>query len=157
MKRMAAPLLAVIIFSLLFGCSKIYAPPATPVCASPEAKGSVLCAVAQRLNTSPEQLDSAFLDAALVGIGTKLVSAAELKAAVGKAQKWVGERNILTIDGLTQYLVKEATVDPALALLLSRRLGVINLPDLGTKALTTYDVTLVKAGLQHQLDQLAWF
>ena len=149
--------LAVMLIIALLGCSKIYAPPATPVCAAPEAAGSVLCAVAQRLNTSPEQLDSVFLDAALVGIGTKVISASELKAAVGKAQAWVEKQSTFSIDLLTKYLVKEATIDPALALLLSRRLGVINLPDLGVKPLTPYDVTLVKAGLQHQMDQLAWF
>ena len=154
MKRMAAIAL-VLLFAL--GCSKIYTPPATPICAAPEAAGSVLCAVAQRLNTSPEQLDSAFLDAALVGIGTKVISAAELKAAVGKAQAWVDKQPAFTIDALTKYLIGESTVDPALAILLSRRLGVINLPDLGVRPLTAYDVTLVKAGLQHQLDQLAWF
>ena len=149
--------LALALIIALSGCSKIYTPPSAPVCAAPEASGSVLCAVAQRLNTSPEQLDSAFLDAALVGIGTKVVSAAELNAAVGKAQAWVDKQPAFTIDALTKYLVKESTVDPALALLLSRRLGVINLPDLGVKPLTAYDVTLVKAGLQHQMNQLAWF
>ena len=154
MKRMAV---FGILLLMIAGCSKIYTPPATPVCAAPEAKGSILCAVAQKLNTSPEQLDSAFLDAALVGIGTKLISAAELKAAVGKAQAWVAKQSTFSIDLLTKYLVKESTVDPALALLLSRRLGVLNVPDLGVKPLTPYDVALVQAGLQHQMDQLGWF
>ena len=139
------------------GCATMYPPPPDPVCAKPEAAGSVICSIAQRLNMSPEQIDAIFLDAALVGIGTKVIKAEDMRAAVKKTMRWVDEKKILTINGLTQYLVKEATIDPALAMLLSRRLGLINLPDLGIVALTDYDVGLVTAGLQHQLDQLAWF
>jgi len=141
----------------LFGCATIYPPPQDPVCAKPEAAGSVICATAQRLGMTPEQIDAAFLDAALVGIGTKLIRADELRRAVGKTRTWVADRDILTIDGLTKYLVTEATIDPALALLLSRRLGLINLPDLGVKALTKYDKALVLAGIDHQLAQLTYF
>jgi hypothetical protein len=54
-------------------------------------------------------------------------------------------------------LILEAKVDPALALLLSRRLGLINLPDLGIKPVTPYDKSLILAGLQHQIDQLSLF
>jgi len=141
----------------LLGCASLYPPPTEPVCSKPEAVGSVICATAQRLSLTPEQLDAAFLDAALVGIGTKVVKAEELRSAIGKAKVWVLEKNILTIDGLVKYLVTESTVDPALALLLSRRLGLINLPELGVQPLTQYDVQLVLAGLEHQLEQLSWF
>jgi len=141
----------------LLGCATLYPPPTEPVCSKPEAVNSVICATAQRLNLTPEQLDAAFLDAALVGIGTKVVQAEELRKAVGKAKVWVLEKNILTIDGLVKYLVTESTVDPALALLLSRRLGLINLPVLGLQTLTPYDKQLVLAGLEHQLEQLSWF
>jgi len=142
---------------ILTGCATLYPPPPDPVCARPEAAGSVICAIAQRLNMTPEQIDAAFLDAALVGIGTKIIKADELRKAVNKTITWVKDKKILTIQGLTQYLVTESTVDPALALLISRRLGLINLPDLGVQPLTDYDIQLVLIGLQHQLDQLAWF
>ena len=142
---------------ILIGCNSAYPPPVDPVCSRPEAAGSVICATAQRLNLTPEQLDAVFLDAALIGIGTKVIQASELQAAVTKTQAWVKDKDILTIKGLTAYLITEATVDPALALLLSRRLGLINLPDLGIKTLTAYDRELVLYGLQHQLDQLTWF
>src|SRR5574343_1182182 len=105
---------------LLSGCSflnQVYPPPAVSVCSKAEAAGSIICATAAKLNMTPEQIDAAFLDAALVGIGTKIVQAKDLRAAVTKAQKWVQERNILTIDGLTKYLIQEAQIDPALALL----------------------------------------
>ena len=139
------------------GCGKMYPPPATPVCAAPGASGSVICATAARLNTTPEQIDTMFLDAALVGIGTKVIQAPALRAAVTKSIGWVDKNPALTIDALVKYLVKESDVDPALALLLSRRLGVINLPDLGVRPVTAYDVTLIRAGLNHQLEQLSWF
>jgi hypothetical protein len=142
---------------VFFGCASIYPPPVDPVCAKPEAAGSVICATAQKLGLTPEQLDAAFLDAALVGIGAKVIKADELRKAVNKAIVWVKDKDILTIQGLTAYLVTESTVDPALALLLSRRLGLINLPDLGVQPLTAYDRELVLAGLDHQLKQLAFF
>jgi hypothetical protein len=146
-----------LIVLLVAGCASVYPPPVDPVCAKPEAVGSVICATAQRLNMTPEQLDALFLDAALIGIGTKVVQADELRKAVNKAIVWVKDKDILTIQGLTAYLVTESTVDPALALLLSRRLGLINLPDLGIQPLTVYDKELVLAGLDHQLKQLAFF
>lgn len=139
------------------GCASVYPPPGNPVCAAPEAVGSVICATAARVGMTPEQIDAAFLDAALVGIGTKVVKADDLRKAVDKTRVWVVERDILTIDGLVKYLVKEAEIDPALALLLSRRLGLINLPDLGIKPVTAYDKGLIVAGLDHQLEQLSWF
>lgn len=148
---------AVVACVTVAGCASVYPPPATPVCAAPEAAGSVICAISQRLGITPEQIDAMFLDAALVGIGTKVIKAAELRKAVDKAMLWVRDKDILTIDGLTRYLVTESTIDPALAMLLSRRLGLINLPDLGIKPLTAYDRELVIAGLQHQLDQLKYF
>ena len=150
-------LCALLCVGLLAGCAGVYPAPADPVCVKPEAAGSIICATAQRLNMTPEQIDALLLDAALVGIGTKVIKASELQAAVSKTQEWVRDKSILTINGLVKYLVTEATVDPALALLLSRRLGLINLPDLGVKTLTVYDRELVLYGLQHQLDQLTWF
>lgn len=147
-----------IIFALLLtGCSTLYPTPPDPVCAKPDAAGSIICATAARLNMTPEQIDAAFLDAALVGIGTKIVQSDELRRAVTAARKWVAERDILSIDGLTKYLVTQSTMDPALALLISRRIGLINLPDLGIKPLTEYDKGLVLAGIDHQLAQLAYF
>lgn len=145
---------------LLSGCSflnQVYPPPAVSVCSKAEAAGSIICATAAKLNMTPEQIDAAFLDASLVGIGTKVIKAEDLRNAVTKTRKWVVEKNVLTIDGLVKYLVKESEVDPALALLLSRRLGLINLPDLGVQPLTAYDIQLVISSIDHQLEQLSWF
>lgn len=149
-----------LVFLLLIcftGCSTLYPVPIDPVCSQPEATGSIICATAQWLSLTPEQMDAAFLDAALLGIGTKAIQATKLRSAVLKTQTWVRDRNILTINGLVKYLVSESTVDPALALLLSRRLGLINLPDLGIQPITPYDKNLILTGLQHQLDQLSFF
>jgi hypothetical protein len=144
----------------LNGCSNVgqmYPPPAVPVCSTPEALNSVICAIATRQGYTPEQIDSMFLDAALAGIGTKVISAKELRTALQNTRKWVVERDILNVQGLTSYLVKQAEVDPALAMLLSRRLGLINVPILSLAPLTAYDKKLVLAGIDHQLEQLAWF
>src|SRR3972149_309095 len=99
-------------FLFLGGCASVYPPPVNPVCAAPEAVGSVICATATRIGMTPEQIDAIFLDAALVGIGTKVVKAEDLRKAVTKTRVWVVERDILTIDGLVKYLVKEAEIDP---------------------------------------------
>ena len=157
MKRLTLMMIACLLVVMFAGCASVYPPPVDPVCSRHEAVGSVICATAQRLSMTPEQLDALFLDAALVGIGTKVIKAEELRQAVTKTMTWVKDKDILSISGLTKYLITEATVDPALALLLSRRLGLINLPDLGIKMLTAYDRELVIYGLQHQLDQLVWF
>lgn len=151
---------AIMLLSYLNGCSnvgQVYTSPAVPVCSQAEASDSVICATATKLTLTPEQIDAMFLDAALVGIGTKVISAAELRKALQNTRQWVTQRDLLNIEGLTRYLVKQAEVDPALALLLSRRLGMINLPILGMTPLTPYDIKLVLAGIDHQLDQLSWF
>lgn len=153
---MRAPAIVSICLLLLAGCASVYQPPAAPVCAAPAAAGSVICAIAARLNTTPEQLDAMFLDASLVGIGTKIIKAEDLRTAVLSTKRWV-EKNEFTVDALVKHLVKQAEVDPALALLLSRRLGMINLPDLGQVQVTPYDRGLVLDGLNHQLEQLSWF
>lgn len=153
---MKKTLIVTVCILLLAGCASIYQPPAAPVCASPLAQGSVICAIAARLGTTPEQIDAMFLDASLVGIGTKVIKAEDLRKAVLETKLWVDQHEF-TVDALIKYLVKQAEVDPSLALLLSRRLGMINLPDLGQVQVTAYDKGLVLAGLNHQLEQLSWF
>jgi hypothetical protein len=150
-------IIAIITACMVFGCASVYAPPAAPVCARPEAIDSVLCATATRLGYTVEQIDSMFLDASLVGIGGKMFKAADLRRALQDARQWVVERDVVNIQGLTNYLVKRAEMDPALAMLLSRRLGLINLPILGLAPLTAFDKQLVLAGIDHQLEQLRFF
>jgi hypothetical protein len=152
--------IAFLLVLLATGCAnmtQVYPPPAVPVCAKPEAVDSVICAIATRQGFSPEQIDNMFLDAALAGIGTKVFKAADLRAALTKARTFVVERDILNVQGLTNYLVKQAEVDPALAMLLSRRLGLINVPILSLAPLTAYDKALILAGIDHQLEQLKFF
>ncbi len=101
MKRLA------LIMLIVTGCAnvgQIYPPPAVPVCAKPEAADSVICAIATRQGYAPEQIDSMFLDAALAGIGAKVFSAADLRAALQKTRDWVVDRDILSVQGLTMYL-----------------------------------------------------
>ena len=154
MKRFLA-LLA--IAALLIGCATLYPTPTAPLCGKPEAAGSVICAIGAKIGTTPEQMDTMLLDASLIGITTKVTTGTELKAAVAKVQKYVDQTPTLSVNIIIGYLVREAQLDPALALLLSRRLVFLQVPVLDVKALTPFDVGLVKAHLAHQMNQLSIF
>lgn len=154
MQRIIA-LLAIV--ALMTGCATMYPPPPAPVCAQPDATGSVLCAIGLKINTTPEQMDTMLLDASLIGIGTKVTTGAELEKAIGKVQKYVNDTPTLSVNLIVKYLVKEAQIDPALALLLSRRLVFLQVPQLDLKTLTPFDVQLVKKHLVNQMEQLSIF
>ena len=143
--------------ALVAGCATMYPTPTAPLCGKPEAAGSVLCAIGAKIGTTPEQMDTMLLDASLIGITTKVTTGDELKAAVGKVQKYVTDTPALSINLIIGYLVKEAKIDPALALLLSRRLVFLQVPVLDVKTLTPFDVGLIKGHLANQLEQLDFF
>ncbi len=154
MKRLIAILMVI---GLTVGCAGMYPAPEAPVCGKPEATGSVICAIGAKIGQTPEQMNDMLLDASLIGIGTKVTTGPKLKEAVVKVQKWVTERQILTIKGIVAYLVSESQIDPALALLLSRRLVFLQVPGLETQTLTPFDRGLVDKHLANQLEQLNFF
>jgi hypothetical protein len=154
MKNLIAILMVV---GLMTGCAGMYPAPEAPVCGTPESNGSVICAIGAKIGQTPEQMNDMLLDASLIGIGTKVTTGQQLKDAVIKVQKWVTERQILTIKGIITYLVSEAKIDPALALLLSRRLVFLQVPGLETQTLTPFDRVLVEKHLANQLEQLNFF
>ena len=154
MKKIIA-LLAIAV--LISGCATLYPPPIAPLCGRPEAAGSVLCAIGAKIGTTPEQMDTMLLDASLIGIGTKVTTGAELKSAVAKVQKYVADTPTLSVNLVITYLVKEAKIDPALALLLSRRLVFLQVPGLEVQTLTPFDVGLIKGHLANQMEQLNFF
>ena len=154
MKRIIA-LLA--IAGMMAGCATMYPTPTAPLCGKPEATGSVLCAIGAKIGTTPEQMDIMLLDASLIGIGTKVTTGTELRAAIGKVQKYVTDTPTLSINLIIGYLVKEAKIDPALALLLSRRLVFLQVPTLDIKTLTPFDIALIKGHLENQMEQLDFF
>jgi hypothetical protein len=155
---------AIVVLGMVFGtmialngCAGMYPAPSAPACSKPEAAGSVICAIGSKIGSSPEQMNDMLLDVSLVGIGTKITTGAQMKEAVAKVQKFVNERPVLSISTIIAYLVTEAKIDPALALLLSRRLVFLQVPGLEIQTLTPFDVGLVKGHLANQLDQLAFF
>ena len=148
-------LLAIVAF--ITGCATMYPTPTAPLCGKLEAAGSVLCAIGSKIGTTPEQMDTMLLDASLIGIGTKVTTGSEMKAAVAKVQKYVNDTSTLSINLVIGYLVKEAKIDPALALLLSRRLVFLQVPVLDIKTLTPFDVSLIKGHLENQMEQLNFF
>lgn len=155
MKRLISMLA---VAALVSGCATMYpTPTAPPLCSKPEAAGSVLCAIGARIGTTPEQMDTMLLDASLVGIGAKLTTGAEMQAAVAKVQKYVDGTSSLSVNLIVGYLVKEAKIDPALAILLSRRLVFLQVPPLDVQPLTPFDVQLIKGHLAHQTEQLSIF
>jgi hypothetical protein len=121
------------------------------------AREAAASAPGAKIGTTPEQMDTMLLDASLIGITTKVTTGDELKAAVGKVQKYVTDTPALSINLIIGYLVKEAKIDPALALLLSRRLVFLQVPVLDVKTLTPFDVGLIKGHLANQLEQLDFF
>ena len=143
--------------ALITGCATMYPPPTAPLCGKPEAALSVICEIGAKIGTTPEQMDTMLLDASLIGIGTKVTTGAELRAAIGKVQKYVNDTPTLSVNLIIGYLVKEAKIDPALALLLSRRLVFLQVPILDVKTLTPFDVALIKGHLAHQMEQLDFF
>ena len=149
--------IALLAMVALIGCATIYPEPIEPLCAKPEAAGSVICAIGAKIGTAPEQMDTMLLDASLVGIATKVTTGAELRSAIGKVQKYVNDTPTLSVNLIIGYLVKEAKIDPALALLLSRRLVFLQVPVLDIKTLTPFDIQLVKSHLEHQMSQLDIF
>ena len=143
--------------ALLTGCATMYPTPTAPLCGKPEAAGSVICAIGAKIGTTPEQMDTMLLDASLIGIGTKVTTGAELEKAIAKVQKYVNDTPTLSINLVIGYLVKEAKIDPALALLLSRRLVFLQVPVLDVKTLTPFDIALIKGHLENQMEQLSIF
>ena len=154
---MKRTLILLAVAALLTGCATMYPTPTAPLCGKPEAVGSVICAIGAKIGTTPEQMDTMLLDASLIGIGTKVTTGAELEKAIGKVQKYVNDTPTLSINLVIGYLVKEAKIDPALALLLSRRLVFLQVPTLDVKTLTPFDVSLIKGHLENQMEQLSIF
>jgi hypothetical protein len=141
----------------LVGCTTLYpvAPAGQGACEkTPDA---VLCKIFAKVGMTAEQTDSMLLDATLVPVAAKVMDAKELRSAIDKVSTWVDTHEI-TMNTLIKYLVTEAELDPALAMLLSRRLvNLTNVPDLGSLYFDPVSVEMVKAHLRHQKEQFSWF
>jgi hypothetical protein len=144
-------LLCIVVMLTISGCATLYAPPSDPLCGRPEYAGSVICAIGAKVNMSPEQMDGMLLDATLLPVAVKQVQAADMKKAIAKVRKWVVEKDVLTMEGISAYLYEQAAIDPALGLLISRRLPMFaNVPDLSIKPFLACDKQLVVMQLDHQ-------
>lgn len=151
-------LVVLLCVALLAGCATfdvIYPPPTTSICvANPDA---ILCRALAYLKLTPEQANDMLLDASLVPIISKVVKAEELKQAVWKVKRFVIE-NEISLNGVIKYVVKESEIDPALALLLSRRLVKFqNIPELGDLVFDPVSREMLIEHLINQEEQLSWF
>lgn len=147
----------VVVFALL-ACSSVYKPPVTPICLKPEYAGSVICEIGAYLKFQPEQMNDVIIDATLLGLGTKIVDGPALRKSSAKVRKWVVEKDILSMEGLVKYVMSEADLNPAFALLLKRRLPDFGgVPGLSIKPLKPIDKAMVVWELDQLDDYLKWF
>ena len=143
---------------LLIGCDTVYKPPVTPICLKAEYSQSVICEIGNYLKIQPEQMNDIIIDAALLGIGTKIVDGPALKKSTAKIRVWVVERDILTMDGVVKYVMSEADINPAFALLLKRRLpDFAGVPGLSIKPLQPIDKSMIIWELDQLDSYLSWF
>lgn len=147
-----------IIVGLIVGCATLYPPAPTGqgVCdKNPEA---VLCKAFVYLKTTPEQANDMLLDASLVSIWQKWMKADGLRKAVGKVELFFNENPTLSLNTLIKYVVHQSNVDPALALLLSRRLANFqNIPHISDLVLDPVSRGMITQHLANQREQLSWF
>lgn len=151
--------IALIMCLVFAGCATLYPPelPEQNPCTVAVEPVPVLCKVFAYLQITPAQANDMLLDASLVGIWSKVTKAPEIQAAIDKVEMFLNN-NEVGLNGLIKYVVKEAEIDPALALLLSRRLSRFqNIPELGDLVLDTTSRAMVFDHLQNQKEQLSWF
>lgn len=155
MKTMAAICLLVVVF---IGCDTVYKPPVAPICLQTEYANSVICAIGNYLKIPPETAGEVIIDATLFGIGTKIVDGPALKKSSAKIRKWIVEKDILTMEGVVKYVMSEADLNPAFALLLKRRLPDFgSVPGLSIKPLQPIDKSMLIWELDQLDSYLAWF
>lgn len=139
-------------------CATIYppAPPGMGVCdKNPDA---VLCKAFAYIQISPEQANDMLLDASLVSVWQKWMKADELEKSINKVEKWFNENPEVSLETVIKYVVKESEVDPALALLLSRRLEkLVAIPEISFLVLDPVSRQMILDHFANQREQLSWF
>jgi hypothetical protein len=140
------------------GCTTLYppAPPGQGVCdQNPEA---VLCKAFVYLKITPEQANDMLLDASLISIWQKWMQAADLRKAIDKVELFFNDNPTLSLNTLIKYVVQQSNVDPALALLMSRRLANFqNIPQLSDLVLDPVSRGMITKHFANQREQLSWF
>jgi hypothetical protein len=155
MKKLFAVVFIVLFF--IVGCDTVYKPPVTPVCLKPEYSNSVICAIGTYLKIQPEQMHEIIIDTTLLGIGFKLTNGPEVRKTVDKIRTFVQEKDVLSMQGLVGYLMKEAELNPAFALLLQRRLpDFAGVPELSVKPFQPIDKFMVLWELDQLDEYLKW-
>ena len=158
MKYAKLTLLFIVCAFTLTACDTVYKPPVTPICLKPEYTQSVICEIGTYLKFQPEQMNDVIIDATLFGIGTKIVDGPALRKSTAKVRKWVVGKDILTMEGVVKYVMTEADINPAFALLLKRRLPDFGgVPGLSIKPLQPIDKSMIIWELDQLDEYLSWF
>jgi hypothetical protein len=147
-------------FIIMSGCAwlqQAYPKPADPVCARPEYAESVICACGRYLGLEAEQMSDMFLDATLVPVAIRQVKAEQMQKAVSKVRRYVEEKDVLTMEGITTFLAEQSRTDPALAMMLSRRLPKLaTIPGLSVQPFQKIDKAMVLVHLDYQEQQFSY-
>jgi hypothetical protein len=154
-----------LIFSalVLFGCATtqnpldvIYLPPNKSVCdIDPLYKDSVICKITKYLGETPEQLNDQLLDASLVGMWSKMVDKKDLKKSISFVRQYIVGDPQLTMQKLINYLTEKAGADPYLAMMLSRKINRLNIPEYHNLVFTIVDRKMIMFALDSQDVQLS--
>jgi hypothetical protein len=161
MKKLFSLLIVLLIAAMSMGISKcslsnIYPEPAVPVCSvHPEA---VLCKLFAYVGVEAEQVNDMLLDATLFSAGVSVVEAKEIVDVIDSVMAYVEEYGTISFDEIAIFAIEKADVNPAFALLLSRRLNALtNIPEISDLALDPASRKMVLDHLQKNRDQFAWF
>lgn len=147
-----------VVLAMIIGCTTLYppVPPGQGICdKNPEA---VLCKAFAYLKITPEQANDMLLDASLISIWQKWMKKDDLIKAVDKVELFFNDNPTLSLNTLIKYVVQQSNIDPALALLLSRRLANFqNIPQISDMVLDPVSRGMITKHLANQKEQLSWF
>lgn len=161
MKRILSLLVVLLIAAFSMGVSQcslsnIYPEPTAPICEL--NKEAVLCKLFAYVGVEAEQVHDMLLDATLVPVGLSAMEASEIVDAIDNVSAYVEEFGTISFNDLVLYAVKEAEVNPAFGLLISRRLSrFVAVPELSYAPLDPASRKMVLDHLQANRDQFAFF
>lgn len=161
MKKFLSFLVVLLIAAFSMGISQcslntIYPEPAAPIC--DVNQDAVLCRLFAYVGVEAEQVHNMLLDATLVPVGFSMLEAQDVVDGIDTVMAYVEEYGTISVNDLIAYTLGEAEVNPAFALLLSRRLGqFVDVPELSYTPLDPASRKMILDHLAKNRDQFAWF
>lgn len=94
-----------VLITIVFLSSCVALQPQPSVCEKPEAEGSVICSLTQRMSTTPEQVDFLLQVSSALLLEENPSEAGKVLASVNKVMEYSGGSG--TYDGLAKLILKE--------------------------------------------------